>query len=217
MELVFGGSFDPIHLGHFNVIENLTKRFPDLPIRIIPCSIPALKSRTSASFEQRVEMINLSLKPFAQIRFDAEINIDQRENLREGKSYTVDTLESLSKEFPERRFVLVVGADTLKSMNQWHRWKKLSELCHLLVVNRPNYKIDNLKELAKSLGFSAVKGVDELMVNDNGCYSCLNIEEVDTSSTEIRKNFTNGLSNDKFISNDVINYINNNLIYKQEL
>jgi len=208
MELVFGGSFDPIHLGHLNVIANLAKTFPSLPIRIVPCSIPALKSQTGANFEQRVDMINLSLKPFQQVV------IDQRENRRDGKSYTVDTLLSLSKEFPERRFVLVVGADILDSMSQWYRWKTLPKLCHLLVVNRPNYKMDDLAELTEQLGFSEVKGIDELMASSNGCYSCLNIEEVDVSSTEIRENFTNGLSNDKFISNDVFNYINNNLIYK---
>ena len=153
-------------------------------------------------------MINLSLRRFSQIK------VDQRENKREGKSYTVDTLISLSKEYPGRAFLLVVGADTLQSMNQWYQWKNLSSLCHLLVVNRPNYKSNDLSKIAEQLGFCAIKSIDELMANSNGCYNCLNIEDVDVSSTEIRENFTDGLSNDKLISNDVFNYINNNLIYK---
>lgn len=207
-EFVFGGSFDPVHLGHLHVMESLRELCASWSLRVLPCSVPPLKNLASASFEQRVAMLKLVTDSIDNLQ------IDERENKREGKSYTLDSLQSLAQQYPSKNFVLVVGGDTLKSMNQWHEWQQLANYCHLLLVNRPGTKIENIVTLMYQLGFNRVKKVQELEVTPNGRYYCLNMEAFDISSTEIRTRLSNGLSVDKLISKRVMDYIKKNFIYK---
>jgi len=208
IELIFGGSFDPVHQGHLNVINSLRKHFPDWSIRLLPCSVPALKEPTSASFKQRVAMLELATKAIKGIV------IDQRENDRFGKSYTLDSLKSLAKENPNVKRALVVGADTLKSMHKWFHWQEVREYCHLIFVNRPGYDINDLAKEMKLLGFVLVKNKHELESSQGSKYYCLIIEEKDISSSEVRSHLLNNLSVDRFIPNNVNEYIVKNKIYQ---
>ena len=207
IEFIFGGSFDPIHRGHINVIEKLREFCPSWPIRLLPCSVPALKNLTSASFEQRVEMLKIATKAIENIV------IDKRENKRDGKSFTLDSLQSLVQEYPKRKFALVVGGDTLNTMNQWHQWQQLSNYCHLLLVNRPGTVISDIQESMAQMGFSCAINVQKLEKTPSGHYYCLNIKEKDVSSTEIRTQLADGLSMNKFIPDCVSDYIKKNRIY----
>lgn len=207
IELIFGGSFDPVHLGHVNVIKSLRKAFPDWLIRLMPCSVPALKLATSASFEQRVDMLQLAIKNIS------DVVIDKRENDRVGKSYTLDSLKSLSKENVNRKRVLVIGTDTLMSMNQWYQWQELKNHCHLIYVSRPNVNIEEPAKEMQRLGFNLAASAHELENSNIGYYYCLKIEEKDISSSEVRSHLLRGLSVDKLIPENVKEYIVKNQIY----
>ncbi|MCF6194792.1 MAG: nicotinate (nicotinamide) nucleotide adenylyltransferase, partial [Kangiellaceae bacterium] len=141
-EFVFGGSFDPVHLGHVNLLAHLQRFAPSWRIRILPCAMPPLKRRTIASFEQRVTMLKLGLDNLEQ---SEKITIDQRENDRLGKSFTFDSLQNLRGESPDVDLVLVLGADAISSISQWYRVEDLNQLCHLMIVNRPGILLDKLK------------------------------------------------------------------------
>ncbi len=210
IEFIFGGSFDPIHSGHLNVIEALRKSCSTWPIRLLPCAVPALKNATSASFKQRVEMLRLATQSFD------DLSIDERENRRNGKSYTVDSLQSFRQENPQKIAVLVVGGDALASMNQWYHWQQLADFCHLLVVNRPGAPLDKIEGLMQQLGFSCVLDLQKLEITLSGRYYCLTIEEKDISSTQVRTQLADGLSVDKFIPDCVNDYIKKQRIYQQE-
>lgn len=210
IEFIFGGSFDPVHVGHINVIEKLRENCFDWPIRLLPCAVPALKDATNANFQQRVDMLRIATEHIDNII------IDERENTRTGKSYTLDSLQGLTKEKCSTRFVLVIGADTFKYMKQWHQWQQLKDYCHLLLVNRPGSSIDNLDSRMQQLGFDCTKNVQKLELLPSGHYYCLNIEEKDISSTSIRSNLHRGLSVKQLIPSKVIDYIKKNLIYQKE-
>jgi len=210
IEFIFGGSFDPVHFGHINVIEKLRQTYPEWPIRLLPCAVPPLKDATGASFSQRVDMLSIVTTDIKNVL------IDERENKRNGKSYTLDSLKSLSEEYPLSHYVLVVGADTLKSMYDWYQWQQLKDYCHLLLVNRPGSLISDVGKLMRQLGFSCSNNAQELEKMPSGHYYCLNIEEKDISSTGIRSQLQKGLSVEHLIPGKVVDYIKKNLIYQQE-
>lgn len=203
-EFVFGGSFDPVHLGHINLLTHLTQFFPSWKVRILPCATPPLKERTIASFEQRVVMLELGLENIAQFE---NITIDQREHYRLGKSFTFDSLQDLKCENPNVNLVLVLGADAISSINQWYRVADLSQLCHLMVVNRPGTELDKLESSLQELGFNCAKSKQELELEPFGRYHCHTIEERDISSTQIRERLAKHQSVDHLLCANVINYI----------
>ena len=208
VEIVFGGSFDPIHMGHINIIENLNNQCPQWTIRILPCAVPALKKQTTASFQQRVDMIRLATNEFEHLQ------IDSREALRDGKSYTIDTLKELVNEHPERLFLLVVGSDNLQTINQWHSSGELANYCHLVVVNRKKQKMENLKPVMSELGFEEVSELEELVSKAAGLYFAFLINEKDISSTSIRNSLKSTFEQPVETPQIVQNYIKENLIYQ---
>lgn len=127
---IFGGTFDPVHYGHLRPIRELRRQFPALDVRYIPLNAPPHRPPPLASAAQRLHMLRL-----AQMEFP-EIEIDTRELERPGLSYTVDTLESLRTEAGTALWV-IIGADALLGLAQWHRFEDIMALAHIVVLHRP--------------------------------------------------------------------------------
>jgi nicotinate-nucleotide adenylyltransferase len=228
-EFIYGGSFDPVHYGHLNVIANLSALRPDWPIRIIPCAKAAIKKHKLVNFEARVSMLQLAIAEEIEgnsiivgKQFEPTIVIDELEKQRNEKSYTLDTLRSLSESFSQRRFVLVVGVDTLVSMPLWYQWQELVDYCHLLVVNRPaNGNSEDITASAQcklmlKLGFSKAENLAQLEKESNGHYYRFNIEEKDISSTQIRTKLLQQQPCELLLPSSVREFIKNNLLYQSE-
>ena len=131
---IYGGSFNPPHLGHLRVAENAVKDInPDL-LLIIPDNIPPHKelSTNAPSAEIRLEMCRIAFKDIkcAEIS-DIELN-------RGGRSYTYDTLIQLHEMYPQSEFVLIIGKDSMDSFYTWHRPEDILKLCTLYVAPRPD-------------------------------------------------------------------------------
>jgi nicotinate-nucleotide adenylyltransferase len=128
---LLGGTFDPVHYGHLRLADDV-QRALDLPdLRLVPTGDPPHRSVPHASAPHRVAMLELARLEFTRL------GIDTREVARGGKSYTVQTLESLRAEFPGRPLAWIVGADAFLGLPSWHRWDELFDLAHLIVVGRP--------------------------------------------------------------------------------
>jgi nicotinate-nucleotide adenylyltransferase len=134
---VFGGTFDPIHLGHLRTAYELLNEFTLAEVRFVPCRIPHHDKAPSASSEQRLQMVR------AAIAAEPGFSVDERELRREGASYSVDTLESLRTDFPERTLVLLIGLDAFIAFTSWHRWQDIIQLAHIIVARRPGSEISD--------------------------------------------------------------------------
>lgn len=138
---IFGGSFDPVHLGHLWMAETALEQLPISEVQWIPTATSPLKQDGPlASDSQRLTMLRLALSG----RNGHEI--DTRELDREGVSYTVETLGELHREHPQRRIYLIIGADSLLSFDRWKAPEQILGLCTLAVVARggmppPDYRI----------------------------------------------------------------------------
>ena len=129
---VFGGSFNPPHQGHLAAaIAFCEECEPDL-LLIIPAGIPPHKTAVfCCTNEQRMEMIRRS---FASL--STPFAVSDLEMKREGKSYTVDTLLQLKKEYSDPEIFLYCGSDMLLSFPTWHRYETVLSLCTLCVMKR---------------------------------------------------------------------------------
>lgn len=158
---VFGGTFDPPHLGHLAAARAASRVAALDRVVFVPAGRPWQKDgRPVSAAEDRYRMTELAIRDDEPAFAVSRIEVD-----RAGPSYTVDTLESLARE--ERELFLILGADAAAGIATWRRPDRICELAVLAVVNRPGY------------------GVSPPL---DGC-TCVEVEmePVDISATEVRR------------------------------
>ena len=125
---VFGGSFDPIHLGHLILAEQCREQAELDEVWFVPCSLGPHKTDGShATDRQRIEMIDLALGghlPFVLSKIEIE---------RGGTSYTVDTLEEIRRSKPDDELFLLMGDDSMANFETWREPAKICQLATPLV------------------------------------------------------------------------------------
>ncbi len=128
---VYGGVFDPVHIGHLRVALELQQALALSEVRFIPVGDPPHRAAPHAPAQLRVTMLRTAIA--GQDGFA----VDERELARAGRSYTVDTLAELHEEFPQRDLALIMGMDAFRKFTRWHRWESILDIADLVVANRP--------------------------------------------------------------------------------
>jgi nicotinate-nucleotide adenylyltransferase len=133
--VVFGGTFDPPHIGHLVVADDVLWRVGASAVLFVPAATPPHKLDANAAPEARLEMVKLVAaadKRFVACGLEVE---------RGGVSYTVDTVNQLKADgFGD--IVLAVGADNLAEMTSWKDWERLVEDARVMILSRPGYGFD---------------------------------------------------------------------------
>jgi nicotinate-nucleotide adenylyltransferase len=129
---LFGGSFDPVHLGHLILAEAALEKLELDRIIFIPAALSPFKTEHPplASNDSRLGMLR------AAIATESRFSVDDRELHREGISYTVDTVRELLGDHPGVRFLYLIGADNLKDLPRWHEIEELRNLVDFAVLDR---------------------------------------------------------------------------------
>ncbi len=144
---IFGGTFDPIHIGHLIIAEMAREHLSLEKVIFIPAAQSPLKLEHEpvVSAQNRLEMVTLSIagNPYFEVN-DIEIK-------RAGTSYTVDTLEALVAGQPEDDLYLIIGADSLSSFHRWRNPRRICELARVVVLARGGEAPPNLELLAEFL------------------------------------------------------------------
>jgi nicotinate-nucleotide adenylyltransferase len=129
---IFGGSFDPIHLGHLILVEQCRDQAKLDQVLLIPAPRPPHKvNKAAASFADRMEMLKLA------IARQPAFQIDTCEADRPGLSYTVDTLKYLHQRDPGNEWFLILGGDSVRDFETWRDPEGIAKLATLLIVDRP--------------------------------------------------------------------------------
>ena len=187
---VFGGTFDPPHLGHREAVRGLFSRPGVKRVLILPSAIPALK-QTLTPASHRVEMARICFGQQWTEPYPPEIEFDLRELDRTGKSYTYDTLQELRAEVTELAFV--IGADQLADLKRWHRFPEVLGLCHWLVLERKPNGQDLSQAVLKDWegsGIARKHAPDLWQISQNGGSTWLKTVPTDAlaiSSTSVRE------------------------------
>jgi nicotinate-nucleotide adenylyltransferase len=128
---VFGGSFDPVHLGHLILAEQCRDQAQLDRVLFVPAPRPPHKADTSASFDDRVAMLRLAVAGHSAFA------VDTLEAERSGPSYTVETLHILHQREPKTLWFLIVGSDSVRDLGTWRQPDEIARLASLLIVARP--------------------------------------------------------------------------------
>lgn len=140
---IVGGTFDPIHLGHLKIISEIAKKFAK--VIVIPTGEPWLKAaKPIATGEQRVAMAQTAVN---SLNLADQVQVSAIEVKRPGPSYAIDTVNELSKVYPEASFTLVLGSDAAQNLHKWHRSDELQKLVEVLVVKRVSVEPSQFPEI----------------------------------------------------------------------
>lgn len=132
---IYGGSFDPPHLGHVLSVAWALSAAPLDEAWIIPTWNHAFDKEHGASFEDRLALCELGFRKFHDVRV---LDIERQLG---GVSKTLHTLEALRAEHPDALFRLLIGADVLPTTDRWHRWESVVELAPPLIIGRDGYAV----------------------------------------------------------------------------
>ncbi len=197
MHLFFGGSFDPIHIGHLIVGRDVLEKLRADKLTFIPTYQAPLKEAHQARPLDRLSMIKLAIKD------QKNFQVSDIEIKRGGISYTVDTVMELFKLYSEKPY-FVMGADSLLSLHLWKEPQKVTSLACLVVVDRFN----KAKEILKYMKYKFPH------LKEDQDYILLEVRRVDVSSTEIRERVRTGKSIRWLVPQEVEDYIIRKGLYK---
>jgi len=183
MTILFGGSFDPVHEGHLKTAIALRDLLGAPTVSLLPAARSPLKPESTAD-AHRLAMLQLAIADYPGL------TIDDRELRRPPPSYTVDTLLELRAEIgADTPLVWVMGADTLTGLSQWKNWQGLTELAHLLIVERPETTWPTNGVVADWLAaLPSEASVYQLQCSPKGKLARLALPPQPFSSTAIRAN-----------------------------
>jgi len=133
---IFGGTFDPVHFGHLRPALDVKQALGLDEMRMIPSFKPPHRIQPVANPGQRLTMLR------AAVGDEPDLQIDNCEMLREGESFMVDTLTCLRDESGDEPLCLVLGVDAFLKLDEWHRWREIPELAHIVVTHRPGWQLD---------------------------------------------------------------------------
>jgi nicotinate-nucleotide adenylyltransferase len=194
---VLGGTFDPIHMGHLKVAEEVTARLNLSETIFMPAGQPWLKADSLISpAEHRLEMIRLALagKPHFKL---SNMEID-----RPGPTYTVDTMAELKRQLkPAVELFFILGWDNLTQLPQWHEPSRLIELCRVVAVPRVGYPDIDLESLN-----AAIPGLSKRVI-------LLQEPRIDINASIIRQRVAEGLSIQHLVPEPVERYIKEHRLY----
>jgi nicotinate-nucleotide adenylyltransferase len=177
---IFGGTFDPIHFGHLRTAFELLQALRLAEVRFVPAGNPPHRGVPLCDARRRLDMVR------AAIADQPGFVVDDREVCREGPSYTVLTLRELRAEEPGRPFCLIMGMDAFLGLPQWHEWRSLLELAHVVVAHRPGWTAPDAGTLGGLVATYATQRVEDLHETVAGRILVRPVTQLEISSTDLR-------------------------------
>lgn len=205
---IFGGTFDPIHLGHLRLALELYETLDLATVHLIPCLQPVHRRLPVASPEQRLAMVACA------IANEPALIVDDREIRRQGPSYTVDTLLSLRDEYPNTPFCLLIGIDAFLSFPSWHRSDTILQLSHIIIAHRPQYQLPSTGIIADLMKTRLQHETSYIHEHLAGGIFFRPITALEISASDIRKQIAMGRNPRYLLPDEVYNYIKQQGTYR---
>lgn len=198
-----GGTFDPIHNGHLAAAQSVAETFLVDEVHFVPAFSPPHKpSRGITSPFHRFAMVSLATLSVDRFR-PSTIEVDALE-----KRYTVETLETMKKAYPDSELLFIIGTDMYQEIETWKSFRRLFELAHLVIVNRPGFPF---REDVAPFQILSEKQTVTLPRDTTVFY--LPFVKQPISSTEIRGDRKRGAKVSQWLPPLVWSYIERNKLY----
>lgn len=194
---VFGGTFDPPHVGHLLVVGDAAEQLKLDRVLWVPAKVQPLKAEgPAAPADARRRMVERT------IAGDPRFALETIELDRDGLSFTVDTLAELRKKHPSAELYLLLGADAWRTFGSWRDPARIAQLAKVVVLERDT-SIESSS--APNTGAGGERGIAPIV---------LQTRRVDVSATEIRERVSAGKSIHGYVTEGVERYIADNGLYK---
>lgn len=178
VQVVFGGTFDPVHSGHLAMLHAVVETFPNALVRVMPNGDPPHR-RVNASAQQRVEMLRLALPEHPRVL------LDTREVGADGPRYTVETLATMRAEYgPDEPLIFCLGRDAAAGLLSWGHPERVLEFAHLCIMHRAGHL--ELPRAVSALWAHQYVPEQQLCASPCGRVCELKTPDVPVSSTQVR-------------------------------
>ena len=191
---IMGGTFDPVHIAHLILAENVCDICGLDKVIFIPSGNPPHKDPAHASASDRYEMVRLAVAE------NPHFDVLPVERDRKGPSYSILTIRELHFMYPDDRLYFLIGSDELAILNSWYMIDEIISMCGFIAVGRPGNMDDD-----KSLMYMKEKGTDVPMIN---------MPLIEISSTDIRQRIHEGRTIRYMVPDAVLDYIGRKCLYK---
>jgi len=184
---ILGGTFNPIHIGHLILAEEVREKLRLDKIIFIPTYLPPHKDTDDiAGSSVRYRMIKLAIKK------NKYFAVSPLEIKRDGKSYTIDTIKELNKIYPQDELYFITGSDLLKYLDAWKDLGEIIKIVKFIVATRPGYPLEKIPAYISTVAIRAV----------------------DVSAFEVREAIKKNKSFRYLVPDAVFNYINKRGLYR---
>ena len=211
---LFGGTFNPVHLGHLRAAEIVQEKFRLDEVLFIPSYIPPHKDTSDVvSPSHRLKMVELTLRSSSHF-VPSSIEIDAK-----GKSYSIITLNRIKKLYPEALIFFILGIDAFLEIDTWKDYEHVLKRCFFVVISRPGYNLYEAKKklkgkyLKKMHEFSRSEALTDKLLSTFIIFF-LPIDAVNVASTDIRDRIRRSDSIEAKVYVEVEAYIKENKLYQ---
>lgn len=188
---IFGGAFDPPHIGHLRLAQQCRERLGLEELLIVPSFHSPHKPNPNTDFDRRLEMCRRTFKGKLYTVTDIERQIG-------GEGYTINTLRKIKESYPHgTKFFLIIGGDMLFYFDKWFRYESILKECSVVAAAREEDSYADLTEKAAELGHVKV----------------LNLPVTEISSTEIRERLKGGEDISELLTAEAAEYVAENKLY----
>ncbi|WP_459128958.1 nicotinate-nucleotide adenylyltransferase [Guggenheimella bovis] len=197
---VYGGSFDPIHMGHLMIAEQARAEYGIDKVLFMPALLSPFKEKqTTTDASERVELVRAATEE------NEFFEVSDLELQRKPPSYTIDTILLLKEKYPDTEIYFLIGADSLFFLEKWMTFEKLFQEVIFLVAPRPGSDLESVEAEMKRL--METYPSDFRLVHSASC---------DISSTLIRKRLQEGQSVRYLLHDRVLAIIQEKGLYEKE-
>ena len=196
---IMGGSFDPIHLAHLVVANEVLNIYNLDEIIFVPTGNPPHKQGLKADSFHRLMMVNMA------VLTNDKFSVSDIEIKNPEKSYTLNTLREFHRLHANTEFYFITGTDAVIDIPNWHEPEELLKLCRVIAVSRPGISMEEVKNK-----------ICEIQKNLNGNIEILQVPMLQISSTDIRERFKTGISAKYLLPESVERYIIKNELYQRK-
>jgi len=209
LRVLYGGTFDPVHDGHLGVARHARDAL-DAEVRLMPAADPPHKGPTHANAAHRTAMLKLAVAD------EPGLCVDVRELLRDGPSYTVDTLRALRAEVgPSQPWAILIGADSFLTLDSWSRWRELFDLAHIVVAARAGSALEELSgSVPEAVAGRWTQSPQELHASAAGRVLVLDQPIFPQSASAIRRRIAAGEPWREWVPAAVAGYIDRHGLYR---
>lgn len=184
---ILGGTFNPIHIGHLILAEEVREKLNLDKVIFVPACLPPHKDNADiASSIYRYQMIKQTIKG------NRYFSVSDMEIKRQDRSYTIDTVKEFKKTYSKDELYFITGSDLLKYLDEWKDLNEITKMVNFIVATRPGYPLEKIPAYIQTIPIRAV----------------------DVSAFEIRQAIKQGKSFRYLVPEIVFKYISKNKLYR---